>query len=274
MKRSKTIIAASVICTVLVAVIALPALAGSGGKSCGSAAVASESCPATKAADVVASADGQKACGTDKAVASKSCAPKQAADVVASVDGKKACGSDKAVASKSCAAKQAADVLASVDDDQKQAKVKKCTGCKEAMAQGAMCGKCAHHKTEAAIEKLDAVEAAIKAGNEKEALAALATAREALQPVQKMAAKAVATADAHKGHKHHADKNHDAKGKEGLYANAKCPTMGSPIHAKNVKDSLTRQFKGQTVAFCCGGCPAAWDKLSAEDKAAKLKAIK
>jgi hypothetical protein len=37
-----------------------------------------------------------------------------------------------------------------------------------------------------------------------------------------------------------------------------------------VPATLTREFKGQKVAFCCGGCPAAWDKLTDEQRRAKL----
>ena len=54
--------------------------------------------------------------------------------------------------------------------------------------------------------------------------------------------------------------------------NARCPIMGSAIDRANVPDSLTREYKGQKVGFCCGGCPAAWDNLTPEQKDAKLKA--
>jgi hypothetical protein len=58
------------------------------------------------------------------------------------------------------------------------------------------------------------------------------------------------------------------------FANTKCPMMGSRIDASKVTPALTREFKGQKVAFCCGGCPAAWDKLSDAEKQAKLDAAK
>ena len=35
--------------------------------------------------------------------------------------------------------------------------------------------------------------------------------------------------------------------------------------------NLVRDYEGQKVAFCCAGCPAAWDQLSDADKQAKLK---
>lgn len=54
--------------------------------------------------------------------------------------------------------------------------------------------------------------------------------------------------------------------------NGTCPIMGNPIDPAKVPVSLTRDFKGQKVGFCCGGCPPAWDKLTDEEKAAKLAA--
>jgi hypothetical protein len=55
--------------------------------------------------------------------------------------------------------------------------------------------------------------------------------------------------------------------------NTKCPIMGSKLDRDAVPAKLTREFKGKTVGFCCGGCPAAWDKLSADAKAKKLDAV-
>jgi len=57
-------------------------------------------------------------------------------------------------------------------------------------------------------------------------------------------------------------------------ANTRCPIMGSAIDAKTIAANLTRDYKGQKVGFCCGGCPVAWDKLSDEQKQAKLAAAK
>lgn len=54
------------------------------------------------------------------------------------------------------------------------------------------------------------------------------------------------------------------------FANIKCPIMGSPINPDKVGKNLIRAYKGQKIAFCCGGCPASWDKLSAANKHAKL----
>ncbi len=60
---------------------------------------------------------------------------------------------------------------------------------------------------------------------------------------------------------------------EAGFANIRCPIMTkNKIDPKKVDASLIREFKGQKVAFCCGGCPPAWDKLSDEDKVTKLAA--
>ena len=48
-----------------------------------------------------------------------------------------------------------------------------------------------------------------------------------------------------------------AKAKEGQgeFANVSCPIMSSPINPDKVAKNLIRDYKGQKVAFCCGGCP-------------------
>ena len=56
-------------------------------------------------------------------------------------------------------------------------------------------------------------------------------------------------------------------------ANASCPMMGSRLNPKKVPAHLTRKFKGKTVGFCCAGCPAAWDRLSDEDKERRLQKV-
>ncbi len=48
--------------------------------------------------------------------------------------------------------------------------------------------------------------------------------------------------------------------------------MGAKIDLRNVSAALTREYKGQKVAFCCAMCPPAWDKLTDAQKEAKLKA--
>ncbi len=58
------------------------------------------------------------------------------------------------------------------------------------------------------------------------------------------------------------------------FANVRCPLMGSPIKPDKVTKNLIRDYKGEKIAFCCAGCPAAWDKLSDTVKAAKLAKVK
>ncbi len=58
------------------------------------------------------------------------------------------------------------------------------------------------------------------------------------------------------------------------FVNTKCPIMGSKIDASKVTAELTREFNGQKVAFCCGGCLPAWDKLTDAQKQTKLDAAK
>jgi hypothetical protein len=57
-------------------------------------------------------------------------------------------------------------------------------------------------------------------------------------------------------------------------ANTRCPIMGGKLDPANVPSTLTRQYKSQTIGFCCGSCPSAWDKLSDAEKDKKLEASK
>lgn len=59
------------------------------------------------------------------------------------------------------------------------------------------------------------------------------------------------------------------------YANTKCPVMlSSVIDPEKVTADLVKDFNGEKVALCCAKCPAKWDALSDEEKAAKLAAAK
>ncbi len=58
------------------------------------------------------------------------------------------------------------------------------------------------------------------------------------------------------------------------FANVRCPIMNSPIKPDKVSKDLIRDYKGAKIAFCCAGCPEAWDKLSGTAKAAKLAKVK
>lgn len=69
----------------------------------------------------------------------------------------------------------------------------------------------------------------------------------------------------------------DRKAGEGkapvLAVNGTCPIMGKAINPAQVPASLTREFKGQTIGFCCPMCPPAWDKLSDAERQAKLDVV-
>ena len=58
------------------------------------------------------------------------------------------------------------------------------------------------------------------------------------------------------------------------FANVRCPIMNAPIKPDKVTKNLVREYKGQKIAFCCAGCPAAWDKLTDKEKDAKLAKAK
>jgi len=59
------------------------------------------------------------------------------------------------------------------------------------------------------------------------------------------------------------------------YANSlRCPIMGSPIDISKVDESLTRSYKGRKIAFCCAGCPSAWDKLTEDQKQKNVPGLK
>ena len=98
----------------------------------------------------------------------------------------------------------------------------------------------------AAEEAVNAATKAVEEGKKDEALAQLKKAKEALAAAQKSLEPAATAKKA---------------------VNAKCPIMGNAVDPK----TETREFRGQVVGFCCAACPAAWDKLSADEKAAKLK---
>lgn len=49
-------------------------------------------------------------------------------------------------------------------------------------------------------------------------------------------------------------------------ANTKCPITGDPVDA-----AVTVAFEGKKVAFCCKDCIPEWNKLSVEEKRARIK---
>lgn len=132
-----------------------------------------------------------------------------------------------------------------------------------------------HQAVKAALADLDAVEKAIQAGNHDEALAALKKARHQLEQAQANMRKhehRKMQKGMHDGKgKHHGQGNEQARRPE--VVNTTCPIMGNKINPEKVPDSLYREHKGKGVGFCCGGCPKAWDKLTEEQKDAKLSAV-
>jgi hypothetical protein len=57
------------------------------------------------------------------------------------------------------------------------------------------------------------------------------------------------------------------------YANDRCPIMGGKITAETVGAGLIRIHGKDKVAFCCGACPAQWDRLTYAEKTASLKKV-
>lgn len=102
----------------------------------------------------------------------------------------------------------------------------------------------------ATLKTIDKVMAAINAGDNKTALSELIKARKTLVAIHKDLGKLVSP----------------------RFINAYCPIMGSPINPNKITKKLTRTYKGQQVALCCGGCIGPWDKLTDAQKEAKLKA--
>ncbi|MHC4926191.1 MAG: hypothetical protein ACYTER_02480 [Planctomycetota bacterium] len=93
---------------------------------------------------------------------------------------------------------------------------------------------------------------AIKSGDDKTALSELLKAQKSVKTVKQALGKHV----------------------QPKFVNTKCPIMGSPINPAKVPGNLIREYKGEKVAFCCGGCPAMWDKLSDKEKESKLSKVK
>jgi hypothetical protein len=58
-----------------------------------------------------------------------------------------------------------------------------------------------------------------------------------------------------------------------IFLNDRCPIMGARIDPEKTPAELTRVYGQGQVAFCCAGCPAQWARLTAAEKAAKLKEV-
>jgi hypothetical protein len=99
-----------------------------------------------------------------------------------------------------------------------------------------------------ALKAITAAREAIQAGQSANALAELQKAEQALKVIQTSLAQYTGP----------------------RFANTRCPIMGTAIDPAKVTESLTRVYKGQTIAFCCSMCPPAWDKLTDAQRDAKL----
>ncbi len=99
---------------------------------------------------------------------------------------------------------------------------------------------------DAALKSLDAAIKAMEAGHKDMALVSLKEARR------------------------HVAASRQAMMKSDQIVNARCPIMGTKLVPEKVPANLTKEYKGRKVGFCCGGCPAEWDKLSDGQKLQKL----
>ena len=108
------------------------------------------------------------------------------------------------------------------------------------------------HNLPMASKSVDKAIKALQAGDDKTALTELLKAQKMLAVI------------------------HEAIGKHvpPKFANVRCPIMNSPIVPGKVTKKLIREYKGQKIAFCCAGCPSAWDKLTDAKKDAKLAGMK
>jgi hypothetical protein len=108
----------------------------------------------------------------------------------------------------------------------------------------------------AALTAIDKATLAVESGDKEAALAALAGARKLVAAAAGRPTGAAAAARPRR-----------------RFVNDRCPMMGTKINPAKVPASLTRTFRGEKVAFCCPGCPAAWDELTDVQRAMKLAAV-
>jgi hypothetical protein len=109
------------------------------------------------------------------------------------------------------------------------------------------------------MEDIAAVKAAIMAAMAALDKNDLPAAKSELEKADKLLAKA------HKCMKENVDKM--------PCANGKCPISGKEFDKMSVPADHTRMYKGMKIGFCCPMCPPQWDKLSDDEKDAKLKAV-
>ncbi len=111
----------------------------------------------------------------------------------------------------------------------------------------------------ASMDDMASAKAAIKAAIEALDKGDTATAKSELEKADKFLSKA------HKCMKENMEKM--------PCVNGKCPISGKEFDKMDVPADRTRMYKGMKVGFCCPMCPPQWDKLSDDEKDAKLKEV-
>jgi len=131
----------------------------------------------------------------------------------------------------------------------------------------------AEHKqlVEDAMKSLDEAEQAVKDGNHDAALAALAKAKASLTQARETMAGCPMCEKMGRMCPMCKVKSEVEKGQTKAVVNSTCPMMGTRLDKEKVPASLTREFQGQTVGFCCPNCPTTWDELTDAEKAEKLQ---
>ncbi len=115
-------------------------------------------------------------------------------------------------------------------------------------------------KLAAVNQHLDAAVKAIEAGEKEAALTHLRAARTTFANMSK-------TCPACSAHTGGGEKLTSA-GSDPV--NTHCPIMGGKIDPAKVTPSVTREWRGKKVAFCCPPCTGKWEKLTEEQKQAAL----
>jgi hypothetical protein len=111
----------------------------------------------------------------------------------------------------------------------------------------------------ASMDDIASAKAAIKAAIEALDKNDLPAAKAELEKADKLLSKA------HKCMKENVDKM--------PCVNGKCPISGKEFDKMNAPADHTRMYKDMKVGFCCAACPTEWDKLTDEQKDAKLKEV-
>ena len=144
-----------------------------------------------------------------------------------------------------------------------KARSKDCGECPKGKATCEACPmKGAANQVADALDAVEKAHAALEKGETESAAKHLAAARELLSKTH------TALTTPHCGRRAAAATD---LGPEGPRANTHCPIMGNKIDHEKAPAKLTTEFHGQKVAFCCGGCVPAWEKLTDAEKLQALR---